>query len=170
MGKLDERHFLPNKEDREYNGNYHPIYKLATPNKKEFERIENVLEEVTCDVVNGLPKSDILLKLKNGEYDSQSKGIGLRRANEYYSAVMSRLRVDSEEQIENARNIITSMYLNIYRECMEIGNHIGAKGALDSLSKVIGLDRPQQTNIQINNNDDGLTINFNLPKNDESDI
>lgn len=163
---LDKKHYLPNKKDRELTPHFHPIYKLSAPNKKEFDRVEKVLDEVTCDVVNGLPKSDIMLKLMNGEYENQNKGVHEDRAREYYNAVMSRMELDNDGQIENARNVFSSMYLNLYKECLEIGNHIGAKAALDSLVKLMGLDKPtNQTNIQVNNSSQGLTINFGINDN-----
>lgn len=158
---LDKKHYLPKKSDREYKGHFHPLYKLATPNKREYDRIESLLEEVVCDVVNGKSKSDIILKAQNGLYENQSKGVVYNTALEYYNAALSRLQVDEVDK-DNAKTIIYGQYLNLYKEMMEEGNLIGAKQVLDSLTKLMGLDKPDnQTNVQINNNNDGtLSINF----------
>lgn len=166
---LNKKHYLPNKKDRECEGHYHPLYKMATPNKREFQRIEDLLDEITVDVVNGKGKSEILLRCRNGTYENMPKGVSLSTAEDYYKAVMSRLQLDEIEK-DNARSVFYSMYLNMYEEAMSIGNHLVAKGILDSMVKLMGLDKPQQTNIQINNADEGLTINFNLPNKDESDV
>lgn len=159
MSALDKRHFLPNKKDRE-NKFFHPVYKMGSNSLKEYQRIEDLLEEVVCDVINGKSKSDILLKAQNGLYENQKKGVTYQRATEYYNAALSRLEVDEPDK-NNARQILYGMYLNIYREQMEEGNLVGAKQTLDSLTKLMGLDKPDsQTNVQINSNDNKVEIKF----------
>ena len=156
---LDKRHYSPNKKDRKIEQNFHPIYKCAVPNKKNFERIEEILDEATCDFINGKSKSDILLKLENGLYNGQKKGLSYNTALEYYNAVLSRLQVDELEK-DNAKSAFYAMYLNIYAEQMEVGNLVGAKQTLDSMVKLMGLDKTPDTAIQINNSNDKVEIKF----------
>lgn len=163
---LNKKHFLPNKKDRETKF-YHPIYKMGSKSLKEYQRIEDLLDEATCDVINGISKSDILLKFKNGMYENMSKGVTLPIAEEYYKAILSRLQIDEPEK-DNARQVFYSMYLQLYREQMEIGNYLGARQTLDSMVKLMGLDKQNNTNIQINGSDDGkVVVNFGF-KEDES--
>lgn len=165
---LDKKHFLPNHKDRKADF-FHPIYKLGSKSLKEFNRVEEVLDQCTCDLINGLSKSDIIIKLENGLYESQTKKLTHNVALEYYNAVLSRLQIDEPEK-DNARQVFYSMYLNLYREQMEIGNHIGAKATLDSMVKLMGLDKQNpSTAIQVNTNNDKVEINFGFPseKNDE---
>lgn len=162
---LDKRHSLPNKKDRKVDY-FHPIYKHSSKSVKEFNRVEDVLDEVTCDLINGMSKSDILLKLHNGLYENQKKGITYPMALEYYNAVLNRLQIDEPEK-DNARQVFYSMYLNLYREQMEVGNTLGAKATLDSMIKLMGLDRQSPTTaIQINSNNDTMEIKFGLNNND----
>lgn len=158
---LNKKHYLPNKKDREYKGHFHPLYKFATPNKREFQRIEDLLDEMTCSLVNGKSKSEIILMAQNGLFENQTKGVSYDTANEYYKAVLSRLQIDEPDK-DNARSVFYQMYLQIYKEQMEEGNLMGAKATLDSLTKLMGLDKPMnQTNVQINNDDkNGITVNF----------
>ena len=157
---LDKRHFLPNKKDREYKY-FHPIYKMGSKSLKEYERVEDVLDVVTCDVINGVAKSDILLKLEAGLYENQTKGLSHLNALEYYKAVLSRLQIDEPEK-DNARQVFYSMYLNLYREQMEAGNTIAAKQTLDSMVKLMGLTDKPTTAVQVNagEKDKNITINF----------
>lgn len=165
MGKLDEKHFLPDKSKRklEY---FHPIYKCASYSKREFDRVENVLDAATCDLINGKSKSDILLKLENGLYEDQNKGLCHQKAEEYYRAILSRLKVD-EPDLDNAKSAFYSMYLNLYNEAMERGNTLVAKQVLDSMVKLMGIDKPS-TAIQVNTGNEKVEINFGFPS-DKSD-
>ena len=43
-----------------------------------------------------------------------------------------------------------------------------ARGVLDSMAKIFLGVRENQTNIQLNNNSDGITINFGFDKTDEN--
>lgn len=163
MGKLSEKHYSPDisKRKLEY---FHPIYKCASHSKKEFDRVERVLDEATCDLINGKSKSDILLKLENGLYTDQPKGLCHQKAEEYFRAILSRLKVD-EPDIDNAKASFYSMYLNLYNEAMEMGNTLIAKQVLDSMVKLMGLDKPPTTAIQINSGkENGVTVNFGFDK------
>ena len=166
---LDKKHYSPNKSDRVMKQKFHPIYKMSTPNKKEFDRVEALLDECSADVINGVPKSDILLKLtdkNNLHYENQKKALTYPIAEEYYRAVMSRLSLDRERDLDTVKDALYGQYLNIYREAMEMGNYLAAKGALDSLVKLYGIDKPMnQTNIQVNSDD--IKISFGFENNEE---
>lgn len=165
---LDKRHYLPKKSDRKYNGHFHPVYGWSTINKKEFDRIEALLEELVVDVINGKSKSDILEKCKLGMYENMEKGVTYQTATEYYKCVMNRLKLDEPESIDNARSVIFSMYLNLYNEAMESYDHLGARSTLDSMVKLLGLAKKDaDTAIQINNTSDGVTINFGFSRNED---
>lgn len=133
---------------------------MGSKSLKEFNRIEDLLDEATCDLVNGISKSEILLKFQNGLYENQTKGVSLSTAEEYYKAILSRLQIDEPDK-DNARQIFYSMYLQLYREQMEVGNTLGAKQTLDSMVKLMGLDKQNpSTAIQVNTNNDKVEINF----------
>lgn len=164
MPNLNKKHFLPRKSDREYKY-FHPVYKMGTYSKKEYDRIEDLLDEASCDLINGLSKSDMLIKFENGLYGNQSKGVSHSQALEYYKAILSRLEIDEPDK-DNARQIFYSMYLNLYKEQLELGNTIGAKQTLDSMVKLMGLDKQNPTTaVQINSNNDKVEINFGFDAN-----
>ena len=165
---MNKKHFLPNAEDRK-NEWYHPLYKYQSKSCKEYKRVEALLDEITCDLINGKSKSDIILALEQGDiYENQTKKVKHRTACDYYRAVISRLQLDEPDK-DNARQIFYSMYLNLYREQLEMGNHIGAKATLDSMVKLMGLDKPVTNAIQINSLEDGnVSINFGFEKPDET--
>lgn len=154
---LDKRHYSPNKDERTTKQTFHPIYKMKSPAKKEFDRVEALLDEVTVDVVNGIPKSEIFLKLTDKEqlhYPHQNKALSYYVAEEYWRAIEARLALDRNRDCERVKDALYAQYLNIYREAVEMGNLMVAKATLDSLQKLYGIDKPNQTNVQINSGDE----------------
>ena len=165
---LDKRHYMPKKEDREHKTKWHPIYKYGSNSKKEYERIENLLDEISVDVCNGLTFSEIILHLKQGDrYEHQTKPIKDNTIKQYIDAVKSRLALDRSRDVEQVKDVLYTQYINLYREALEGGNLITAKSVLDSLIKLYGIDKPaQQTAVQINTNKENLNINFGFPDNE----
>ena len=164
---LDKRHYLPKKSERKVEATYHPIYKMATPNKKEFERVEEVLDNVVCDIVNGLSKSDIFFKLRDAKYPNMKKGLSEFTTKEYYEAAMSRLSLDRDRDEEQIKNTIYAQYLNLYREAMEEGSNSQAKAILDSLVKLYGFDRKPVQNVNIEAKDGNINVSFGFENNDD---
>ena len=164
---IDKKHYLPKKKDRA-NKWFHPIYKYNSKSQQEYNRIEDLLDEITVDVVNGLAKSDIFLKMESGLYENMKKGVKHDTALDYYRAVMSRLQIDEPDR-DNAKNIFYSMYLNLYREQMEVGNTIGAKATLDSMVRLMGLDKPTNAILINSDKEGGITVNFGFSDNKISD-
>ena len=166
---LAKEHYLPRKTDREKKW-YHPIYQYGSHSQKEYNRIEALLDEITCDVVNGVSTSEILLYLQSGDrYENQKKPLSPVTANSYIDAVRSRLALDRNRDSEQVKDAIYSQYLQIYRESMENGNLMMAKSTLDSLVKLYGFDKAPTTAVQINNSSDGVTINFGFEKKKEKE-
>lgn len=171
MGQLHKEHFNADPEKRKIEGHFHPIYKYCERSKKEFERVENILDAVTCDVANGLGKSDILQKLERGQYPYQNeKGLSSTTAHAYYNCVMQRLKVDRTKDVEQARDVIFTRYETLLAEAIENGNRLEAKAILDSMAKFMGLDKQPQTAIQVNSTEkEGITINFGFSKENNED-
>lgn len=159
---MDKKHFLPNAKDRKVEW-YHPLYKMSSKSLKEYNRVEDLLDECTCDLINGKSKSDIIIKLESGLYENQHKKVSHKTALEYYNCILSRLQIDEPEK-DKAKNIFYSMYLNLYREQMEMGNHIGAKATLDSMVKLMGLDKPTNAILINSDKEGGVTVNFGFEK------
>jgi hypothetical protein len=130
---------------------------------------DHVVDQCYCDLVNGLSHSEILLKLQEGVYDGQSKGIQYRTAKDYLDAAITRLHYDFENQLSDIRADLYAKILNVYNESIKNNDRYNAIGALNTLMKLTGasMDKPQ-TAIQINGSDEGnITINFGFNNEDE---
>lgn len=132
-------------------------------------RADHIVDQVYCDLCNGKAKSECLLKLTNGQYDGQLRPIKERTAYDYIASAVDRLHYDMEAQMEDIRADLYGKLLTVYNDAMMHNDRYSAIGALSTMMKLVGADKSQQTNIQINNNTDGVTINFGFDKDKETD-
>ena len=163
MTNFAESHSLPTYKERR-------AAKKSCLGLEKWLRTDKVVDEVYVDLVNGYTKSDIIQKLMAGLYENQQgKGIGERTAIDYVNAAQQRLAFDFEKNAETLRADLYAKLTSVYQDAVEHGDRYSAIGAIQTLMKLTGvaLDKPQ-TAIQINNNKEGITINFGFNKQEET--
>ena len=135
--------------------------KFKTDNEK-YAAVEGTIAKVYVDICNSVSKSDILEKIVNGMYDN--KPCIKRHAYEYYNAALSRLQEDADEKQENLKNIFYARYETLLADAIAASDRNAARSILDSMVKLMGLDKQSpSTAIQINSDkDNGVVINFGL--------
>lgn len=133
-----------------------------------YDYTDAIVSEVYVDICNGWSRSDVLQKLQEGGYKSQKKKLGQSQANTYYYAAKGRIKMDSDETTEEMRNTMFARYEALFQSCIDAYDHLGARSVLDSMSKLMGLNKKEapDTAIQINNSTSGVTINFGFSKED----
>lgn len=158
MPSLAESHSSPNKKDRKPSAVVlGKRYVSPAKRNEKYEEVENVIDQVYADICNGVSKFDCMQKLQKGVY---GKELTKRNAYEYYNAAFDRLAVNSDIEAEKLRNLLYSRYETLLEECVNKGDMYNARNILDSISRIfLGADKPT-TAIQINNNKDGITVNF----------
>lgn len=166
MGTLSKKHFSLDPLDRV------PSKKANQVRKRKFDEAEDTIEEVAVDVVNGVPKADILQKLKCGLYSSGKK-YSESMAYQFYDCGMKRIAINRCDRIDQARDILWNRYENLYKESLESGNLPNARACLADMAKIFGVtmeQAPPSTAVQINTADKSLTVNFGfLNKQEEED-
>lgn len=162
---IAKSHANPDKKKRIPKATLTPEgYMLVPENKRQYEKVEQILDEMVCDIINGMPKSDCIYKLKEGLYEAQ-KGKAIKDSpnhNAYYNAAIARIQADMQDDREKNLALMISRMENLYKEAMEANDRYGALNALKEIAKIQGLMNQPQTAIQINNADDKVTINFAL--------
>ena len=162
--RLSEDHLLPSKVKRFKRG--HTFAERAQ--SALFNNADDILDEVYCDICNGVARSDITQKLMKGFYEPQKKGMSYRTANEYYNTALDRMHYNTDVEHARLKDIFYNRYESLLETAIKKGDVFNAKGILDSMAKIfLGMDK-QQNNIQINNNKEGITIKFGFAK-DEDD-
>lgn len=125
---------------------------------KKYQEIEDLIAAITADIVNGVSRSDIITKLKEGMYEEQSQPYKESTAVNYYWAGTKRLREDREDDIEVLKDKLYSQYYQLYADAMLVGNTIGAKSVLDSIAKLFIGDTK---NVNLNGKlDEKINISF----------
>lgn len=128
--------------------------------KARWMRADHIVDQIYCDMVNGVSSSEIILKLANAQYDEQSKPIGTRTAFDYINAAKDRLQYDYENDMKELRADLYGKLLAIYNDAVEEGDRTSALNAIEKIMKLGGMDKPQ-TAIQINSSEGGdITVNF----------
>lgn len=170
MGRtaLHRDHLLPTKAERIKSSKS----SAKRGSDKLFNKVDDILDEVFADICNGVARSDVVQKLMGGLYPKQEKGMSYRSAYEYYSAALERMAYNTDVELKRLKDIFFNRYETLYEEAVKKNDVFNARAVLDSMAKVfLGTDK-QNTNIMVNADKEGITINFgfNQEDKDESDV
>ena len=137
----------------------------------KWMRADHIVDQCYCDLCNGITRSEIMLKLQQGAYDGQEKGIGERTAYDYLNAALDRMHYDMEGQLEDIRADLYAKLLTVYADAMQANDRYSAIGALGTIIKLVGAAKEKtenNTNILVNADKEGITINFGFNKKEET--
>lgn len=130
---------------------------------EDYNKADDLVSLVYVDICNGVSRSDVIQKLQLGEYGN--KPIKARQSAYYYNAALDRFAVDTDIEAEKLRDMFYARYETILAECMKRNDVFNARATLDSMAKIFLGVRDNQTNIQVNSEKDGITINFGFNNN-----
>lgn len=147
-----------------------PANNGAMPTLTEsYNKADDLVSLVYVDIANGVSRSDVIQKITKGVYDGMERPLAARTAANYYNAALDRFAVDCDIEAERLRNMFYGRYESLLEECIRKGDMYNARGVLDSMSRIFGVERKTpETAIQINNNKDGITVNFGFAKEEET--
>ena len=159
---FSKSHSLPTYQERK------AAIKGSNPLKRQrWLTADHIVDQVYCDMVNGIPSSEIIQKFANCQYDGQKKAIGSRTAFDYISAAKDRMMYDYEADMKELRAEIYSKILAVYNDAVEEGDRTNALAALEKIMKLGGINDKPQTAIQINSDKEGgVTVNFGFENNE----
>ena len=160
-----ESHSLPTFKERRA-----AKMKETGTNFSRWLKADKVIDEIYVDLCNGVTKSDIIQKMSEGLYENQEgKGIKERTALEYLKAAQQRLMYDFESQAEEMRADLYGKLITVYADAVKCNDRYNAIQAVNTIMKLTGVakDKPQN-NIQVNANQEGITINFGFKKDEET--
>lgn len=133
---------------------------------EDYNKADDLVSLVYVDICNGVSRSDVIQKLQLGEYGN--KPIKARQSAYYYNAALDRFAVDTDIEAEKLRDMFYARYETILAECMKKNDVFNARATLDSMAKIfLGVRDGNQTNIQVNSDKDGITINFGFQNNND---
>lgn len=163
---LSPSHSLRSKKDRKAKKT--PASMGMPTLTDKYNKADDLVSLVYVDIANGVSRSDCLEKLKQGTYGN--KPYKARQAALYYNAALDRFAVDTDIEAERLRNLFYGRYEALLEECIKKGDMYNARGILDSMSRIFGVEKKTpDTAIQINSDkENGVTINFGFESKDEN--
>lgn len=162
---LSPTHSRASKKNRKMIDNGKPIQNVMTQELK-YNKSDELVEKCYVDIANGASRSDVIQKLCDGIYTDFK--YSRRQAQNYYNAALDRFAIDTDIEAEKLRNVFYGRYESLLNDAIEKGDIYNARGILDSMSRIFGVEKKMPQNaIQIQGGDDKIVINFGL---DESNV
>lgn len=134
--------------------------------EEKYSKSDELVEKVYVDIANGASRSDCIQKLCDGVYTDFK--YSRRQAQNYYNAALDRFAIDTDIEAEKLRNVFYGRYESLLNDAIEKGDIYNARGILDSMARIFGVEKKMPQNaIQIQGGDEKIVINFGL---DESNV
>lgn len=165
--RMNEDHLLPSKLQRYKRG--HTFAERARSTL--FNNVDDVLDDVFCDICNGVSRSDITQKLMNGQYESQKgqqKKMTYRTANEYWNTALDRMHYNTDIQHAELKDIFFNRYESLLETAIKKNDLYNARCILDSMTKTFLGDDREKNKIEINSNNGQVTISFGFSNNEDN--
>lgn len=140
---------------------------LAPTLTNKYNKAEALVDLVYVDIANGVSRSDVIQKITKGVYECMEKPFCARQAANYYNAALDRFAEDRNIESEKLRDMFFGRYESLLADAVKKGDLYNARGILDSMARIFGVEKKDapQTAIQINNNKEGITVNFGFDDN-----
>ena len=166
---LAKSHGAKSKADRKAKKNP-PVAGSAPTCTERYNKADALVELVYCDIANGVSRSVVIDKIKKGAYDGMERPLCARTAAYYYNAALDRFAVDTDIEAEKLRQMFFGRYEALLEDAVKKGDIYNARGILDSMSRIFGIERKiPDTAIMINSDKEGgVTVNFGFDKKDEN--
>lgn len=131
-----------------------------------YNKADALIEQCYIDIANGVSRSQVIEKITKGVYDGMDRPLAARTAANYYNAALDRFAVDTDIEAERLRQMFYGRYEALLEEAVKKGDIYNARGILDSMSRIFGVERKEpSTAIQINSDKEGgVTVNFGFKK------
>lgn len=130
---------------------------------------EALLDEIMCDLVNGMSRFQIRRKLEEDQYESmETSNLKKTTHGTLITDCFKRFKLDSRDEVDEARDIMYARILSIYEDAVSAGDRQAALKALDQLTKLQGLLDPL-AGIEKRPDQAKVTITFGISKDEENE-
>ena len=154
---ISPKHSLQKKKERRISS----AEGIARKEVEMFNSADEIVELVYTDICNGVSRRDCQKKLTLGEYGN--KPISTRQAQYYYKAALDQLAENTDIEAKRLKDVLWSRYESLLETAIRKDDIYNAKGILDSMAKIFGLEQKTPTTaIQINGGDEKIVVNFGL--------
>lgn len=135
---------------------------------KEFKRVDSIIDQIYCDICNGLTKDDIVSKTLKCMYDGQTGTPKKCTAVRYYSAAIARIQGNMDEIDKNLAATLYTRYEMLFNESLKKGDLRLSRDLLNDMSRIFGPERDKTLTVQANNSEQILRISFGFSNDDNA--
>ena len=134
-----------------------------TTDKKHMDRDE-LVQLMTCDILNGMSKYRVKLKLQRDQYeDFVTSKFSERKIYYLLEEAYSNCKIPLAEDRQKMRELFISRYEDILEEARDARDRQNAINALKEMGKILGIYEPEKVDVNANVNVD---ISFGLEDNE----
>ena len=152
-------HYQPKAKDRKTN---------SRTAAKEFKRVDSIIDQIYCDICNGLTRDDILTKVSQRMYEGQTCTPKRETGASYYKAAIARIQGNMDEIDKNLAATLYTRYEMLFNESLKKGDLRLSRDLLNDMSRIFGPERDKTLTVQANNSEQILRISFGF-SNDENE-
>ena len=127
---------------------------------KEFKRVDTIIDQIYCDICNGLTRDDILSKVSQRMYEGQTCTPKKETGASYYKAAIARIRGNMDEIDKNLASTLYTRYEMLFNESLKKGDLRLSRDILNDMSRIFGPEKDKTLTVQANNNEKILRISF----------
>lgn len=130
---------------------------------------EVIVNEIWVDVVNGLTRYELLQKLNADKYSFPTSKSSKQSKYNYINEAFAKCKIELQGEAVQHRATILNRYLSVYNDAVMNDDRTNAIRALDSVTKLMGLNEAEKLDIT---SDNKLQVNINFgvtPKNNEDE-
>lgn len=134
-----------------------------------YNKADDLVSQCYVDIANGVSRSVVIDKIVKGAYKGMERPLAPRTAANYYNAALDRFAVDTDIEAEKLRKMFYGRYESLLEDAIAKGDIYNARNILDSMSRIFGIEqKTPQTQVNIQNNADGIKISFGFNNDDNS--
>ena len=127
---------------------------------KEFKRIDSIIDQIYCDICNGLTRDDIISKVVNRMYEGQKGKPKKNTAVDYYCAAIRRIQGNMDEIDKNLAATLYTRYEMLFNESLKTGDLRLSRDILNDVSRIFGPERDKTLTVKADTNEKVLRISF----------
>ena len=127
---------------------------------KEFKRIDSIIDQIYCDICNGLTRDDIISKVVNRMYEGQRGQPKRATAVDYYCAAIRRIQGNMDEIDKNLAATLYTRYEMLFNESLKKGDLRLSRDILNDVSRIFGPERDKTLTVKADTNEKVLRISF----------
>jgi hypothetical protein len=135
--------------------------------RPKFDR-EELVQLIVCDILNGMSRYRVLLKLKRDQYeDFKSSEFSRSKQYDLVQEAYECCKIPLAEDRQKQRELFIARYEDILEECRDSRDRQNAIAALKEMSRLLGLYEPDKVDVNANVNVD---ISFGLEDDNETEL